>query len=129
MNQQTSSFTTHHACKKKCLVCDIIQKGIHHSDPDMIDVTAQKQVCTAWNVVYGINCTVCDKMVYVWGNVKVRKDRLKEHEADVRRRCDKPVAEHFNSEGHNVANMGASILEMIRDSSKYYRRVRELNWV
>ena len=97
-------------------MCDIIQKGIHRSDPDMIDETAHKQVCTAWNVVCGINFTVCDKMVKVGETSRSVKDRLKEHEADVRRRRDKPVEEHFNSEGHNVTNMGVSILEMIRES-------------
>ena len=40
-----------------------------------------------------------------------------------------PLAEHFNSEEHSVANMGVSILEMIKDNSKYYRWIRKLSWI
>ena len=76
-----------------------------------------------------ISCTICKKMVYVGKTSRSVKNGLKEHEADVRHRRNKSVAGHFNSNGHSVENMGVSILELVRDSSRYYRQIRELDWI
>ena len=76
-----------------------------------------------------ISCKICKKMVRVGKTSRSVKNRLKEHEADVRHRRNKPVAGHFNSNGHSVENMGVSILELVRDSSRCYRQIRELDWI
>lgn len=101
-------------CPKKCVVCDMFTRGIHHSDSDRVGRKAGKQECKVWNVIYGISCTICKRETS-----RSVKDRLKEYEADVRHRRDKPVAGHFNSNGHSVENMGVSILELVGDSSRY----------
>ena len=67
--------------------------------------------------------------VYVGETSRTVKERLKEHDADVRHGRNKPVADHFGSSGHTAENMGVNVLEVIRDSSKYYRQVRELEWI
>ena len=104
-------------------------RGIHHSDLDRVDKKASKQGCKAWNVIYGISCTICKKMVYVGETSRSVKDRLKKHETGVRHGRDKPVAGHFNSNGHSVENMGVNILELVRDSSRNNRQIRELDWI
>ena len=83
-------------CQKKCVVCDMLKKGIHRCDDELSKQVDRKQRCDAWNVVYGINCTRCGKIVYVGETGRTLKDRLKEHEADVRLRREKPMAEHFS---------------------------------
>ena len=116
-------------CQKKCVVCDMLKKGIHRCDDELSKQVDRKQRCDAWNVVYGINCTRCDKIVYVGETGRTLKDRLKEHEADVRLGREKPMAEHFNKNGHCVKDMGVCVLECIRDESKWYRKIKEQSWI
>jgi len=52
-------------CQKKCVVCDMLKKGIHRCDDELSKQVDRKQRCDAWNVVYGINCTRCDKRLVV----------------------------------------------------------------
>jgi len=78
----------------------MLKKGIHRRDDELSKLVDKKQRCDAWNVVYGINCTRCDSMVYVGETGRTLKDRLKEHEADVRPGWEKPMAEHFSMNGH-----------------------------
>ena len=42
---------------------------------------------------------------------------------------DKPVANHFLGMGHTIENVGVTVLEAIRESSKSYRQVKELDWI
>ena len=49
--------------------------------------------------------------------------------ADVRLRRDKPISEHFKGAGHRVQDMGVSVLTQIRDSSHYYRLIKELEFI
>jgi len=79
--------------------------------------------------VYGINCTLCDNTVYVGETGRTLKDRLKEHEADVRLGREKPMAEHFSINGHCVKDMGVCVLECIRDESKWYRKKKRQSWI
>ena len=50
-------------------------------------------------------------------------------QTDIRHERDNPVADHFLGAGHTIENVGVTVLEAIRDSSKYYRQVRELDWI
>ena len=68
-----------------------------------------------WKTVYGINCTRCKKIIYVGMTSRSVKNRLKEHEADVRLRRKKPVPEYFYGNGHCAMDMGVSVLEVIND--------------
>ncbi|KAH3842365.1 hypothetical protein DPMN_115862 [Dreissena polymorpha] len=67
-------------------------------------------------------------MVYVGETSRSLKERAKEHEADVRLRRNKPISEHFNGAGHRVQDMGVSVSQ-IRDSSHYYRLIKELEFI
>ncbi|KAH3823365.1 hypothetical protein DPMN_125164 [Dreissena polymorpha] len=68
-------------------------------------------------------------MVYVGETSRSLKERAKEHEADVRLRRDKPISEHFNGTGHRGQDMSISVLTQIRDSSRYYRLIKELEFI
>ncbi|KAH3814840.1 hypothetical protein DPMN_143353 [Dreissena polymorpha] len=68
-------------------------------------------------------------MVYVGETSRSLKERAKEHEADVRLRREKPISEHYNGAGHIVQDMGVSVFTQIRDSSHYYRLIKELEFI
>ena len=80
-------------CKKPCVVCNMFERGIHNTKPEVVDIKTSRhmQECRSWNVVYGIICTVCQKIVYVGDTSRTVKDRLQEHDADVRHARNKPV--------------------------------------
>jgi len=63
-------------CQKKCVVCEMLVRGqqLGSSFPERVD---QRQECRMWNVVYGINCIRCKKMVYVGetGRTKTEVER------------------------------------------------------
>ncbi|KAH3809569.1 hypothetical protein DPMN_137942 [Dreissena polymorpha] len=68
-------------------------------------------------------------MVNVGETIRSLKERAKEHEVDVRLRRDKPISEDFNGAGNRVQDMGVSVLTQIRDSSHYYRLIKELEFI
>jgi len=116
-------------CTKKCVVCDMLTRGLHNRGGVSGVTISKRQTCEACNVIYGINCIQCGKIVYVGETSRSLKERLKEHEADTRHHRSKPVAEHFNSGQHSVEDMGVCVLQNIRDNSDYYRKIKELNWI
>ena len=109
----------------------MFERDIHNTKPGVVYIKTSRrmQECGSWNVVYGITCTACQKIVYVGETSRTAKERLKEHDADVRHGRNKPAVDHFGSSGHTAENMGVAVPEVIRDSSKYYRQVRELEWI
>ena len=131
LNAHNTSDKDSTRCKKPCVVCNMFERGIHSTKPGVLDIRTSRRIqkCRSWNVVYGITCTVCQKIVYVGETSRTVKERLKEHDAHVRHGRNKPVADHFGSSGHTAENMGVTVLEVIRDSSKYYLQVRELEWI
>ena len=105
-------------CQKACVVCDTQDLAL-----------SSKQECKAHNLVHGVFCNKCERIVYVGETSRSLKERLKEHEADVRLRRCKPMSDHFNSQGHSSKDIGVSILETIKDESRYYRLIREIEWI
>lgn len=87
------------------------------------------QQCKTENVVYGITCGKCSKIVYIGETERRLRDRIKEHLADVRHQREKAVARHFNDEEHAITDFGVVILEKIIDNSKYYRLIKEKEWI
>ena len=79
----------------------------------------QVMECGLWHNLYEMQ-----KVIYVErlpGRWKI--------EADVRLRRNKPVTKHFNGNGYSAIDIGVSILEFIKDKSRYYRQIRELDWI
>ncbi|XP_045178135.2 uncharacterized protein LOC123538232 [Mercenaria mercenaria] len=116
-------------CYGKCVVCEMIDKGRHNNDKAIAARIERTQTCQAWNLVYGINCIQCDKIVYIGETSRSLKERLREHEADIRLKRTKPVAEHFNTPGHSIGDVGVSVLEHMKENSRYYRQIKELDWI
>jgi hypothetical protein len=111
-------------CKTVCKGCQGLQKGAitYSTQP-------QNQKCQLTNVIYGLTCSDCEKIVYVGETGRAVAERYKEHEADIRLKRDKAVPNHFNQKGHSGDSVGVVVLERIRDNSRYYRKLREMSWI
>ena len=107
----------------------MLKRGFHNNPISDIPNETTKQNCYIYNLVYGICCVKCQKKIYIGETSRSLKERAKEHEADVRLRRDKPISDHFNGAGHGVKDMGISVLTQIRDSSRYYRLIKELEFI
>ena len=89
----------------------------------------QDSKCTERDVIYGLTCTKCGKVVYVGETGRQLKDRVDEHLRDIRLNRDKPVATHFNSNNHSIHNVQVSVLEKVHGQSKSLRLIRENDWI
>ena len=83
--------------------------------------TEEEPNCTERNVIYGLTCTLCKKIVYVGETGRELRERIEEHLRDIRLNKDKAVATHFTSEGHNINNLKVTQLEKVRGQSKSLR--------
>lgn len=85
--------------------------------------------CETRNVVYGLFCNECDRVVYVGETERSAKERLKEHLDDIRLGRRKSVPEHFNQKGHDINNVEFILIERCVPKSRYYRQIKELRWI
>ena len=65
-------------------------------------------------------------MNYVGETKRIMKFRFAEHRGYVNNGdVSQPTGQHFNSQGHSIADMYVLILEQVRSSDPLYRRERE----
>ena len=86
-------------------------------------------MCTERDVIYGLTCRECDKVVYVGETGRQLKERIEEHLRDIRLSRDKPVATHFNSSNHSINNVQVSVLERVHGQSKALLLIRKSEWI
>ena len=103
------------ACKADCRVC-AVQVG-----PD--------SMCSERDVIYGLICTECGKVVYVGETGRQLKERVEEHLRDIRLNKDKAVATLFNSSTHSIHNVQVSVLEKVHGQSKALCLIRKNEWI
>ena len=58
--------------------------------------------CNTSNIIYGINCSQCDKLVYIGETGRKLKKRTYEHVYNIKTKKDTLVSEHFNMKDHNI---------------------------
>ena len=119
-----------HNHSKNCEVCNKMTRKTQLETTDGKMYKLERHYgCNTWNVVYGIYCRVCKKVVYVGETERTAQERMKEHLDDIRLKRQKSVPEHFYQKGHTTDDVELMILERCTDSSKYYRKIRELRWI
>ena len=80
-------------------------------------------------MVYVIECTKCNKQ-YVGEMENALHIRMNGHRSDIKhRRLEKPVAAHFNSEGHSLQDLSIFVIEQIHREEASYRRAKESYWI
>ena len=112
-----------HSCsKQECSICPLITCEISNATDIRTD---RRNNCETANVIYGLNCAECNKIVYVGETERSTGERVKEDIADIRHRREKTVAAHYNSGNHKIQDLKVIILERCRNNSRYYRKTRE----
>ena len=80
-------------------------------------------------MVYVIECIKCNKQ-YVGETENALHIRMNGHRSDIKhRRLEKPVAAHFNSEGHSLQDLSIFVIEQIHREEASYRRAKESYWI
>ena len=116
--------------REDCSVCTRMFEGDVFSTDGMNSYSTRNyKGCATENVVYGIYCCKCTKMVYVGETERQLRDRIREHMADIRLCRKTPVGKHFREECHEVEMLRVTILDRIIDGSRYYRLIREKEWI
>ena len=116
-------------CARKCAVCRFIrQEAEVKTDSDIFQFTNHIN-CKSSNLVYGIRCKVCDKMVYVGETGTTIYEQWQNHLSTVRRRTDNPVSRHFNATNHDIEAMEVIGLEILRKKDIHLRKIRETFWI
>ena len=87
--------------------------------------------CNTLNLIYLVTCKKCG-IQYVGMTKNRLRTRINGHRYDIRNKLDKPVARHFNSDGHSLSDMSVQGIEKItglQDSSLNLRLKREAFWI
>ena len=85
--------------------------------------------CKTANVVYVIECIKCNKQ-YVGETENALHIRMNGHRSDIKHRhLEKPVASHFNSEGHSLEDLSIFVIEQIHREEANFRKAKESHWI
>ncbi len=119
-------------CKhKKCAMCKHVKITNTLKTPtgEIVQIN-QKIDCKTYNVVYAVVCKKCDRTVYVGETGTTMYTRIMNHLSNIRNhKVDAPVASHFISGGHKLMDFQVAGIEVVKEDSVIYRRIRESYWI
>ena len=119
-------------CGTMCALCPFASTSDQHTNTKTGQSWKIHSVlnCKSKNVVYKISCIKC-QFVYIGETQRRLQDRAAEHRGYVRRKVlQHPVGEHFNSRGHNIADMRFVAIEQVRPlDDTLIRCQRERLWI
>ena len=116
-------------CIKKCAICKFITDETIHQVKDVRFVFNDKICCKSTNVVYGIQCDKCAKIVYVGETGTTIYERFQNHVSSIKRGIDHPVSDHFNLSNHSIDHLRIVCVEKITKNDIHYRKIRESFWI
>ena len=118
-------------CGSDCVICKAFYEG--ESVPGVQGPVHYDRTigCKTSNLVYGIWCEKCKKVVYVGQTGDTIYRRVQNHLSSIR--CNRvgriPVNRHFTGEGHNEGDFKVVGLERTWGNSEDRRKFREMRWV
>jgi len=75
-------------------------------------------------------CSECDKIIYVGETGTTLYQRTMNHLSSIRNyRHGTPLAKHFNEGNHNIEDFKIIGIEVVKEDSVTYRRLRETDWI
>ena len=116
---------------KGCPICPFIKQGksVRAVAASYTAEILQEVNCKSKNVIYCIECRKC-KNQYIGETNRSLQDRFSEQRGYVSRKMlTKSTGEHFNTPGHNMADMQVTILEQIFNSDRQFRKTREKMYI
>ena len=86
--------------------------------------------CKSSEIVYLITCRRCGQQ-YVGKTGQPLHRRINSHQSDIKqsRTEESPVAEHFNSEGHTLADMTVVAIDQLYSHDSCLCKIRESRWI
>ena len=85
--------------------------------------------CKTSNVVYVIECNCCRKQ-YMGETENALHVQMNGHQSDINHRSlEKPVAQHFNSNGHSLEDLSVFKIEKIHREAATFSKAKERHWI
>jgi hypothetical protein len=100
-------------CKdKRCMTCSYIEEAasIESAASDFSMKIRGKFNCKSANVVYCIDCKLCNKQ-YIGETKQEFHKRMNQHRVDITHKKDAAIADHFNLSGHSVGDIKVRIIQ------------------
>ena len=114
-------------CGKQCPVCSYIKEGKLIKKQNQNWKITDKIDCNTNNIVYLIECNKpnCNQR-YIGETNRSLRVRISEHIGYVNnKKTEQATGEHFNSRGHTLSNLTATVIEKVKKSDLLYRKERE----
>ena len=118
-------------CGGGCVICKVFYEGDTVPGAERSLHYDRTIGCKTSNLVYGIWCAKCSKVVYVGQTGDTVYKRMQNHLSSIR--CKRegriPVNRHFTEGGHNEEDFRVIGLERTWGNSEDRRKFREMRWV
>ena len=109
-----------------CNLCPFAQTAKEHVVSGRTFSINGTMNCTSTGCVYHIGCKKCPDFVYYGETGRMLKTRFGEHKNDIENKRPKPVAEHFNLPGHDLADLVFTGIERVLPAKDtFLRKQRE----
>lgn len=117
-------------CGKNCALCSHINETKVFCDNTGKEYTIQGQInCKTVGVVYAINCTKCEKLIYVGQTGDTLYQRMLLNFSKIRtNKTDDPVANHFIQHNYSMKNLKVTAIERVF-GTEIYRKTKEAFWI
>lgn len=118
----------YHCGRKNCTTCQHSNEAEQFTSNKTGREFRLKQCinCHSSNIIYLLTCRKCG-MQYVGETGRKLKERVGDHLRDIRNRAKTPVAIHFNSPGHDIADFNVVGVEELK-RCRLYRKYVEIGW-
>ena len=119
-----------HPCGQTCAICTHMADKIEYTSGKGRQFTFKDPIdCKTNNLVYGIYCKECDRMVYVGETGTTLYTRFQNQLSAIRKGADDPVPRHFASNNHRIDDLKIVGIEKIKSNDIHYRKIRESFWI
>ena len=116
-------------CSRNCALCKHMITTERFEDTRGNKYSVDGNInCETANLVYGIYCNECEKIVYVGETGTSLYNRMQNHMSTIRKNDENEIGTHFNSEGHSLDSFRVIGLEKT-NKSWIYRREKEQFWI
>ena len=129
-SNQKSTIGEYTRCDK-CNQCKFIDNtdGVKDNRTGSIHPIIGKITCNTSNLIYGIKCQKCDKLVYVGETGRKLKTRAYEHVYSIKKKKDTLVSEHFNQDDHDISNFKMFGVCKILSTQTKIRKQMEIKYI
>ena len=116
-------------CGSNCAICKHMAKGTQYQSSKEHFTFNDKINCKTSNVVYGIHCHKCNRIIYVGETGTSIYERFQNHLSCIRRYKMDPISNHFNNYIHNQNDLKIVGIEKMKIKDIHYRKIRESFWI